>query len=167
MTTFSRTELADRAGVDDDFVDRLVAVGFIKADHDGRFVTADARRAQLALSLEDEAGIALDDLTDAMKQGWISLDFMDAPTFERWSTLTPDTFEQVASRTGLPVQTLMVLREVAGSAVPAAEGRMREDEVSLVPFVESMTRVGYRPAAIERMLRVAGDSPRRIAETEG
>jgi adenylate cyclase len=167
VTTLSRTELAERAGVDGDFIDRLVSVGFIRPDEKGRFVAADARRAQLALSLEDEAGIALGDLTDAMKQGWISLDFMDAPTFERWSSLTSETFEQIASRTSLPVQTLMVLREVVGSAFPSPDDRMREDELTLVPFLESMTRIGYRPAAIERMLRVAGDSLRRIAETEG
>ena len=167
MTTFSKVELAERAGVDADFVDRLVSVGFIRPDQDGRFVAADARRTQLAQSLEEEGGIALDDLTDAMRRGWISLDFMDAPTFERWSALSSETFEQVASRTGLPVPTLMVLREVVGAAFPSPDDRMREDELTLVPLVRSMMTIGYRPAAIERMFRVAGDSLRQIAETEG
>jgi hypothetical protein len=68
MTTLSETDVADRARVDGDFVDRLVAVRLIKRDHDGRFVAADARRAQLAQSLEDESGIGLGDLSDAVER---------------------------------------------------------------------------------------------------
>ena len=78
MTTFSKTDVADRAGVDEDFVDRVVSVGLIKPDAAGRFVAADARRTQLAHSLEDESGIALSDLSDAVKDGLISFEFMDA-----------------------------------------------------------------------------------------
>ena len=167
MTTFSKVELAERAGVDADFVDRLVSVGFIRPDEDGRFVAADARRAQLAQSLEDEGGIALDDLTDAIETGLDLARLHGCPTFERWSALSSETFEQVASRTGLPVPTLMVLREVFGAAFPSPDDRMREDELTLVPLLRSMTSIGYRPAAIERMFRVAGDSLRRVAETEG
>jgi hypothetical protein len=82
VTKFTKAELADRAGVEASFIDRLVSVGFVRPDPDGRFVAADARRAQLAQSLEDEAGIALDDLTDSIKQGWVSLDFMEATASE-------------------------------------------------------------------------------------
>jgi adenylate cyclase len=44
---------------------------------------------------------------------------------------------------------------------------MREDELSVASFVEAQVQVGFRPVAIERLLRVIGDSLRRITEQEG
>ena len=43
---------------------------------------------------------------------------------------------------------------------------MREDEAAILPFVELQLASGFRPTAIERLLRVQGDSTRRIAEQE-
>src|SRR5439155_26345204 len=45
--------------------------------------------------------------------------------------------------------------------------RLREDEMTIVPFIELQVAEGFRAAAIERLLRVQGDSPRRITEQEG
>ena len=39
--------------------------------------------------------------------------------------------------------------------------------MAIVPFVELQLAAGFRPPAIERLLRVQGDSTRRIAEQEG
>ena len=36
----------------------------------------------------------------------------------------------------------------------------------MVPFIELQVSEGFRPAAIERLLRVQGESTRRIAEQE-
>ena len=44
--------------------------------------------------------------------------------------------------------------------------RIREDEMAIVPFLEMQVAEGFNPSAIERLLRVAGDSTRRIAEEE-
>ena len=38
--------------------------------------------------------------------------------------------------------------------------------MAIVPFIELQVAEGFRPAAIERLLRVEGDSTRRIAEQE-
>jgi class 3 adenylate cyclase len=165
MATLSKAELADRVGVAEAVVDRLLSIGFIRPDEDGRFVSADARRAQLALSLEDESGIAVDDLANAVKQGLISFEFMDGAPYERWASVSSETFEGVASRTGLPVQLVMATRDAIGGAMPSPGDRMREDELSLVPLLESSRLVGYSPASFERILRVVGDSLRRVADT--
>ena len=164
--TYSRSEIADRAGVSPEFVDRLVDIGFIKTDDDGRLKAADGRRAQMALSLEQEAGIELGSLTNAIARGQISLDFMDAPVFDRWAAQGPETFAEVSRRTGLPEQLLFVIREAIGSATPTESDRMREDELAIIPLLEVAKAIGFRPPAVEQMLRVFGESLRRIAETE-
>ena len=47
------------------------------------------------------------------------------------------------------------------------EDLVRDDELAIAAFLEGQVAAGFRPAAIERLLRVQGDSLRRIAETEG
>jgi adenylate cyclase len=61
---------------------------------------------------------------------------------------------------------LSVVREAVGFAGPAPDDLVRDDELEVVPAIELQLASGFRPAAIERLLRVLGDSLRRIAETE-
>ena len=53
----------------------------------------------------------------------------------------------------------------AQSASP--DDRLREDEMAIVPFLELQLAEGFRAPAIERLLRVQGDSTRRITEQGG
>src|SRR5262249_26940805 len=57
-------------------------------------------------------------------------------------------------------------REAIGFAVADPDDRMREDEIKVVPMVQAEMAGGFPPAAIERMLRVFGESLRRMVETE-
>ena len=43
---------------------------------------------------------------------------------------------------------------------------MREGELAVIPFIQAQLDIGFRPVSIGRWLRVAGDSLRRMAETE-
>jgi class 3 adenylate cyclase len=43
---------------------------------------------------------------------------------------------------------------------------VREDELAVVPLIEAALTIGFRPVSIARLLRVLGDSLRRVAETE-
>src|SRR5204862_1656992 len=118
-----------------------------------------------ARSLEG-AGIPLDSVADAMRRGALSMKFFDAPAYERFVALAPETFRQVSDRTGIPMELLSVLREAIGMAPPSPDDRLREDEMAVVPSIELQVSEGFRPTAIERLLRVQGDSTRRIAEQE-
>src|SRR6266540_414291 len=119
----------------------------------------------MAKSLED-AGIPLDDVGAAIQRGTLSLAFFDAASFERFAALAPETFHQVSDRTGIPLELLMVIREAIGMAQPFPDDRLREDELAIVPFIELQLAEGFRPVAIERLLRVQGDGTRRITEQE-
>jgi adenylate cyclase len=165
MTWLTREDAAERAGVEPDYLDRLVDLGIVALERPGRFSPGDVRRAQLAGSLED-AGIPLDGVAAAMRRGAVSFDFLDAASYERFAALAPETFRQVSERTGVPLELLMVIREAIGMAEPSPDDRLREDEMPVVAFIELQVAEGFRPAAIERLLRVQGDSTRRIAEAE-
>jgi len=165
MTRYAREDVAERAGVERSYVDRLVELGILAPDEADRFTVGDIRRVLLTRSLEG-AGIPLDAFGEAIRRGALSLDFFDAAGYERFAGLTDETFQQVSDRTGIPLALLTVVREAIGMAEPSPDDRIREDEMTIVPFIELQVSEGFRPAAIERLLRVQGDSTRRIAEQE-
>jgi len=165
VTWYAREEAAERAAVEPSYLVRLVDLGIVAPEHLDRFSPGDLRRVLMAKSLED-AGIPLEGVAAAIQRGALSLDFLDAPSFERFAALAAETFQQVSDRTGIPLELLMVIREAIGMAQPSPDDRLREDEMAIVPFIELQIAEGFRPVAIERLLRVQGDGTRRIAEQE-
>ncbi len=165
MADYSRPEAAERAGIGLDQLDRQIELGILRPDAGGRLSAGDLRRAALVQSFE-AAGIPLEGLAALIQRGLVSLAFMDDPTSERFATLSEVTFQDLSARTGVPVELLMVIREAIGSAQPSPEDWVREDELGIVPFIELQYSAGFRPIAIERFLRVIGDSLRRVADTE-
>jgi DNA-binding transcriptional MerR regulator len=142
-----------------------VDLGILSPEEPDRFSSGDVRRVLMARSLED-AGIPLDGVGAAIQRGALSLAFLDAATYERFAALAAETFRQVSDRTGIPLELLMVIREAIGMAQPSPDDRLREDEMPIVPFIELQVAQGFRPAAIERLLRLQGDGTRRITEQE-
>lgn len=165
MTWYAGADVAERAGVEPSYLVRLVELGILRPEEPDRFSPGDVRRVLMARSLED-AGISLDEVVTAIQHGALSLDFVDAAGFERFAALAAETFRQVSDRTGIPLELVMVIREAIGMAQPSPDDRLREDEMTIVPFIELQLSEGFRPAAIERLLRVQGDSTRRMAEQE-
>jgi adenylate cyclase len=164
VVTYSRAEAADRAGAGIEEVGRLVELGIVTPTDD-RFTPGDVRRVGLAHSLA-EAGIPLDGLGASIQRGDVSLDFLDAPVYERFSQLSTVTFQELSERTRVPISVLMVMREAAGSAPANPEDLVRDNELTIAAFLEAQIAAGFRPPAVERLMRVQGDSLRRIAETE-
>jgi len=165
VTWYSGENVAERAGVEPSYLVRLVELGIMAPEEPGRFSPGDVRRVLMARSLED-AGIPLDGVAAGIQRGALSLAFLDTPSYERFAALAAETFRQVSDRTGVSLELLMVIREAIGMAQPSPDDRLREDEMAIVPFIELQVSEGFRPAAIERLLRVQGDSTRRITEQE-
>ncbi len=143
----------------------MVELGIVTLGKDGRFTSGDVRRVSLVGSLVD-AGIPLDGLGTAIRSGEVSLRFLDAPAFERFSALGGVTFAQLAERTGVPVQLLMFIREAAGSVTPTPEDRVRDEELPHAKWIETTVKAGFRHTSIQQMIRAQADSLRRVAETE-
>jgi len=140
-------------------------LGILVLKDEDRFSSSDVRRVVMAKSLED-AGIPLEDVATAIQRGALSLDFLDATSFDRVAHLAPESFQQVSVRTGIPLELLTVIREAVGMEPPSPDDRVREDEMAIVRFIELQLAEGFRPPAVERVLRVQGDSTRRIADAE-
>jgi class 3 adenylate cyclase len=165
MSGLSRQGIADRAGVDRAFVDHLVELGILLADHDDRFGEGGVRRVRMVKILEG-AGISLEGLAAMIASGDLPLDLVEVATAERFASYSEETFQRLSDRTGLPTELLMVIREATGSAQPGPQDRVREDELRVVPLIEFQLGLGLRPIVIERALRVYGESLRRMTETE-
>jgi adenylate cyclase len=165
VSGYTRQEVARRAGVDPDYLDRLVELGVLTPDGADAFSPGDALRARWLQSLE-RAGVPLEGVAAAVRDGTLSLSFMDVPAYDRFAGLSGTTFQELSAQTGIPLELLMVVREAVGFAEPLPEDTVREDELSVVPTIQLQLAKGFRPMVIERWLRVYGDSLRRIAETE-
>jgi class 3 adenylate cyclase len=165
VSGFSRQEVAQRAGVDPGYIDRLVELGILTPEEADTFSPGDALRARWLQSLE-RAGVPLDRMAAAVRDGTLSLSFMDVPAFDRFAGLSDMTFQQLSAQTGIPLDLLTAVREAVGFAEPRPEDHVHQNELSVVPLLQLQLSEGFRPVVVERWLRVYGDSLRRIAETE-
>jgi adenylate cyclase len=165
VSGYTRQEVAQRAGVDPDYLDRLVELGILAPDVGGEFSPGDVLRARWLQSLE-RAGVPLEGVSAAIRDGTLSFSFLDVAAYDRFAGLSATTFQQLSAQTGVPLELLMVVREAVGFAEPQPDDTVREDELSVVPLIQLELAKGFRPMVIERWLRVYGDSLRRIAETE-
>jgi adenylate cyclase len=164
VTGHSAQAVAEMAGVDTGYVERLTAAGIL-APRDGAYVASDSRRVGVVQALE-RAGLPLEDVGEAIRRGDMSLDFVDQPAYERYAGLTHETFREVSARTNVPLELLLVIREAMGFAQPTPDDRVRTDEMAVVPYVALHCAQGFRQIVIERWLRTYGDSLGRIADTE-
>jgi len=114
----------------------------------------------------EEAGVPLDEMAAAVREGALSFSFLDAAAFDRFTEVSSTTFKELSARTGIPLDLLKVIREAVGFAEPRLEDHVREYELAVVPAIELQLSKGFRPVVIERWLRVCADSLHRIAETE-
>jgi adenylate cyclase len=165
VSGYTRQEVARRAGVDPDYVDRLVELGILTPAAGDAFSPGDALRARWLRSLE-QAGVPLDGVAAAIRDGSLSFSFLDVGAYDRFAGLSGTTFQQLSAQTGIPLELLMVVREAVGFAEPRPEDTVHHNELSVVPLIQLQLAKGFRPVVIERWLRVYGDSLRRIAETE-
>jgi adenylate cyclase len=165
MSTHERRELARKAGVDVDYIDGLVEHGILVPGPDDAFSQGDVRRARWVRGFE-LAGVPLDGLAAAVRNGTLSFSYLDASAFDRFGDVTATTFQELSERTGIPVELLRAVREAVGFAEPQAEDHVRENELAVVPAIELQLSQGVRPAVIAQLLRVYADSLRRIADTE-
>lgn len=162
---YSDEAAADRAGVPTEYFRALVAHGILTPDAAGTFSEGDARRASSVRAITD-SGVPIEALAQLITANEMNLDFMDSPVYERFASISRETFGEVSERTGVPLELLATIRETLGSPAPAADDRMRDQELQVVPFLELVLREGSSPQTLERLLRVMGDSLRRVAETE-
>jgi adenylate cyclase len=165
VTGFSKQDVADRAGVDRGYVDRLVELGILQPGSGDTYSPGDVRRARWVKGFE-RAGVPLEGIATAVRDGALSFSYLDATAFDRFAGVSRTKFRELSERTGVPMDLLLEVREAHGFAEPGPEDHVREDELAIVPAMELLLSFGIRPEAINRLLRAYGDGLRRIVETE-
>jgi adenylate cyclase len=165
VSHLSRQETAERAGVSVETIDRYVELGLLKPTEGDRFSTGDVRRIGVGETLA-QAGIPLEGMADVIRRGEASMEFLDSPLYDRFSSLSTVSFRQIAEQKGLPLSLVMVIREAAGGAAPNPDDLVREDELRIVPVLEVAASEDLSPESTERMLRAVGDNMRRITEVQ-
>jgi adenylate cyclase len=164
---FTREELAQRAGVSIDFVDRLLELRIVSpGEGDPPFSGGDVRTAHFILGLE-QGGVPLEAVGSAVGSGALSFEFFEASYWDRFGGLTGKTYEELSAETGLSLDLLQSMRESMGFARPGPDDRVREDELAVLPLLTMLIAMGADPIALERHVRIWGETMRRIAEADG
>jgi hypothetical protein len=132
MSLIPAHQLAERAGVELGHLENLDRLGILDIDDEGNLPEGGVRRVRIVQALE-QAGLPLESLSEALRLGSVSLAFIDTPSYERWSSLTSVSFQQLGEETGIPPELFTVIREAMGFARPSLADRLREDEMAVVP----------------------------------
>jgi class 3 adenylate cyclase len=160
----TRDGLAERAGVAVDYVRRLVDLGILAApDADSTFSEGDIRRVRLVHGLE-AGGLPLEEMATAVRDGDLSLAFLDLPSWDWFGGFIGTSYEELAEQAGVSLELLQAIRESMGFARPEPEDPVHEEMMDSIPVLKVALGAGADPLAIERLVRVWGESMRRISE---
>jgi adenylate cyclase len=148
-----------------DYVDRLIELGLLERPSGGSgFSTADVRRVRLIRGLE-EGGLALDGMAKVVREGELSFDFLELPTWEWYGGFAGKTYRQVSEESGLSLEMLRAMREAMGFAWPGSDASVHDEELNVLPLLQAVLEVGVSPASVQHLMRVWGESMRRIVES--
>ena len=111
----------------------------VETNPDGTFSESDARRAAGVHALT-QTGVPLEAFAALFQSGRISLDFLASPVYDRFATVSAETFQQVSERTGVPLELLATIRETPGAPSPGPDERVRDQELEVVTFLEMVLK---------------------------
>lgn len=156
-----RPSLATRAGVSDEALEQLVALGIVRRHEDGSFREQDVTTVRLAVAL-GSSGISLDDLGAALASG-------ELPDFgkilaARPIGLAPRSYRQVAAKLGLDPDAVPSMMEALGLPDIELDDRIREDDADLLEVAAAALGAGLPPETFLQSLRIFAEHLDRIAE---
>ncbi len=164
MTSLTRHELAVRAGVSVDVVDRWVELKILVPSEGAKpFRAGDVYRIRLVLACE-RAGLRPEAVGEAIAAGKLSFSFMDLPHY-RWAALSLKSYRELADETELPLDVVLDVVQSLGYARPAPDDRIREDDLEVFPLIRFASTIMEADTML-RTARVYADALRRISDAE-
>ena len=136
----SATELAQRAGVTAEDVQRMVALGLLSSATGG-FGPGDVRRVRLAMACE-RAGLPMDAIAESVGEGRLSFAFMDNAAYKRWAERSERTYADVCREHGVEFEQLRNGLEAMGFEPKGAADHVRTDELEVLPLVALSLQTG-------------------------
>jgi adenylate cyclase len=161
----SSSRLAELAGAPPGFVERAAELGIVREGEGDRvFRPADVSRIRLAMAC-DRAGLPLDAIGKAVAEGRLSFAFMDLPQYG-FARFTDTTYQQLSEERGISMELLQKLHEAQGLAQPEPSDLVREDDLPMIAALQVALLFGMPEGPVVRMMRVYGETMRRVAEGE-
>jgi len=157
-------ELAERAGVPESYVERLVELGIVHPGKGGTFADADVYRVRF-VHASDRGGLSLDAIARAIHEGRFSLAFFDNPQY-RWAPLSSRTYRQVADELELPLEFVLAFEEALGKVRPAPEDAAPADLAGMLEAPRRAIAAGVGADLELRLVRVFTDALSRLVETD-
>jgi adenylate cyclase len=157
--------LAERSGAGVQTIRRLLDLGILQpGEGEQPFTVGDSHRTRLVLACE-QAGLPLEGIGQVIRDGKLSLAFLDLPTF-RWAARSAKTHRELAEEHGLPVELLLDIHEALGHVRPGPDDPAREDDVDGLRAAQVSLAAGIPEKEILGVLRVYAESLQRMAEAE-
>jgi class 3 adenylate cyclase len=163
----SPTELAARAGISPEEVERLVTCGIlVRRDGSRPFRAIDALKIRVARACE-EGGLPMEGMAEAVRAGLLSFAFVESWPFERWSSRRPQTHLELAEEVGLSFEALQRLVEAFGFARPEPKDVVVEAERPIALLAGRIVELEIvDEAGLSRLGHVYAEAFRRIALAE-
>jgi adenylate cyclase len=160
-------ELAARAGISPEELERLVASGvLIPRDGTRPFRTADVLKVRVARACE-AGGLPMAGMAEAIRAGLLSFAFVESWPFEPEGSRRSQTHLELAEEAGLPFESLQRLVEAFGFARPEPGDVVVEAERPIALLAGRLAELEIVDQAIlARLGRVYAEAFRRIALAE-
>jgi adenylate cyclase len=165
MERFSQPELAERAGVTDEEIARLHDLGVLSPEDDSSpYTLGDLKRVRLVTACE-RAGLPMEGIASAIRQGELSLAFLDQAQF-RWSGRSERTYADLAAELGVPLEFVLAAQEALGTARPDPSDTSREDDPDILAVFPPASAAGVPDHVLLATLRVWSEGLLRMARAE-
>jgi adenylate cyclase len=163
MQPLSIQQVSDRAGVDREYIGRLIELGALHRGQNG-YEERDVHLVAL-LHRWEEAGLPAEMILTAIKTGVLSLDFLETPG---WTLPEPLalTYREFAEENEIPLHLLRGVHEAMGFAPPEPDDRVRPDDVVMTELVRTILEVGASEDMVRRLFRLYAENLRRLANAE-
>jgi adenylate cyclase len=156
-------DVAERAGVDVEYVRRLIDLGVVGPERNG-YCEQDAHVTAL-LRMWEDAGLSAESILAAGESGQLSLDFLESPGWELPPRLDR-TYRQLAEERSMPVDLLLAVQRSMGFVPPDPDDLAKPDDVAIADLVRSVLDIGGTEDAIRRLFRAYADNLRRLVTAE-
>jgi adenylate cyclase len=160
-TSFSGRELAARARVGPELVDRLVELAILGP---GPYGPGDVRRVRLVDACAS-AGLPLEGIGAAIAEGRLSLAFLDLLSLAG-RPLTGTTYAELCTEQDLPMALVQRVHEASGLGRPQPGDPIHPLDRDLLGSAQLGRMLGLDDGVLIRIARVYGENLRRIAQAE-